>query len=55
MAAEGLVSLRVEGGSGAMAELNTETDFVARTEAFQTAAAAFARLALRCAAIIARC
>ena len=46
VAAEGLVSLRVEGGSGAMAELNTETDFVARTEAFQTAAAAFARLAL---------
>ena len=46
VAAEGLVSLRVEGGSGAIAELNTETDFVARTEAFQTAAAAFARLAL---------
>ena len=46
VAAEGLVSLRVEGGRGAMAELNTETDFVARTEAFQTAAAAFARLAL---------
>ena len=46
VAAEGLVSLRVEGGSGAIAELNTETDFVARTEAFQTAAAAFASLAL---------
>ena len=46
VAAEGLVSQRVEGGSGAMAELNTETDFVARTEAFRTAAGAFARLAL---------
>jgi len=46
VAAEGLVSLTVEGGNGAIAELNTETDFVARTEAFQTAAAAFARLAL---------
>ena len=46
VAAEGLVSLMVEGGSGAIAELNTETDFVARTEAFQTAAAAFASLAL---------
>jgi elongation factor Ts len=46
VAAEGLVGLMVEGGKGAIAELNTETDFVARTEAFQTAAAAFARLAL---------
>ena len=46
VAAEGLVGLMVKGGNGAIAELNTETDFVARTEAFQTAAAAFARLAL---------
>jgi elongation factor Ts len=47
VAAEGLVSLVVEGGNGAIAELNTETDFVARTEAFQAAAAALASVALR--------
>jgi elongation factor Ts len=46
VAAEGLVSLIVQDGNGALAELNTETDFVARTEAFQAAAAAFASLAL---------
>jgi elongation factor Ts len=46
VAAEGLVSLMVEDANGAIAELNTETDFVARTEAFQTAAAAVASLAL---------
>lgn len=46
VAAEGLVSLVVQGHEGALVELNTETDFVARTEAFQSAAAAFVRLAL---------
>jgi elongation factor Ts len=46
VAAEGLVGLLVEGTSGAIAELNTETDFVARTQAFQNAAAAFASIAL---------
>jgi len=46
VAAEGLVGLIVEGTRGAIAELNTETDFVARTEAFQNAVAAFARIAL---------
>jgi elongation factor Ts len=46
VAAEGLVGLVVEGTRGAIVELNTETDFVARTPAFQNAAAAFARLAL---------
>jgi len=44
--AEGLVSLVVEGTEGAIVELNTETDFVARTQAFQHAAAAFASIAL---------
>ena len=44
--AEGLVGLVVEGTRGAIVELNTETDFVARTEAFRTAAAAFARIAI---------
>ena len=46
VAAEGLVGVRVEGTRGAIAELNTETDFVARTQAFQNAAAAFASIAL---------
>jgi elongation factor Ts len=46
VAAEGLVGLLVEGTRGAIAELNTETDFVARTQAFQNAAAAFASIAL---------
>jgi elongation factor Ts len=47
VAAEGLVGLAVEGTRGAIAELNAETDFVARTPAFQDAAAAFASIALR--------
>ena len=46
VAAEGLVGLVVEGTRGAIAELNTETDFVARNDAFRSAAAAFARIAL---------
>ena len=46
VAAEGLVGLVAEGTRGAIVELNTETDFVARTPAFQKAAAAFARIAL---------
>jgi elongation factor Ts len=47
VAAEGLVGVVVEGTMGAIAELNTETDFVARTDAFQQTAAAIARIALR--------
>ena len=35
------------GATGAIVELNTETDFVARTEGFRNAAAAFAGIALR--------
>ena len=46
VAAEGLVGLVVEGAIGAIVELNTETDFVARTEGFRSAAAAFASIAL---------
>jgi elongation factor Ts len=46
VAAEGLVGLIVDGTRGAVAELNTETDFVARTPAFRNAAAAFASIAL---------
>lgn len=46
VAAEGLVGLAVEGTSGALVELNAETDFVARNPAFQQAATAFAAIAL---------
>jgi len=35
VAAEGLVGVFVEGGRGAVAEVNSETDFVARNETFQ--------------------
>lgn len=47
-AAEGLVAVAVSasGTVGVAAELNSETDFVARNEGFQKAAAAFARAAL---------
>jgi len=46
VAAEGLVGVVVKGGEAAIAELNTETDFAARTQAFQNAASAFAGIAL---------
>jgi elongation factor Ts len=46
VAAEGLVGLLVEGTHGAIVELNTETDFVARTAGFQDAVTSFARVAL---------
>jgi elongation factor Ts len=45
-ATEGLVGLVVEGSRGAVVELNAETDFVARSEAFRDATAVFARIAL---------
>jgi elongation factor Ts len=46
VAAEGLVGLVVQGLAGALVELNTETDFVAHTEAFRDAASAVAGIAL---------
>lgn len=46
VAAEGLVGLVVHGLSGAVVELNCETDFVARTPAFQDAVTGFAAVAL---------
>lgn len=46
VAAEGLVALVVEESRGAIVELNTETEFVARTEAFRHVAASLARIAL---------
>ena len=36
VAAEGLIGLQVSGTEGALVEVNSETDFVARNEAFQT-------------------
>ena len=47
VAAEGLVALAVESGRGALVEVNSETDFVARNEVFQSFAATVARLALK--------
>lgn len=46
VAAEGLVGVAVEGTSGAVVELNSETDFVARNEAFQKLVADVAKLAV---------
>jgi len=45
-AAEGLVAVASGGVSGAVIELNAETDFVARNETFQAAALAVAAIAL---------
>ena len=46
VASEGLVAFCVEGTSGAVIELNAETDFVARNTEFQEFASTLARLAL---------
>ena len=46
VAAEGLIGVVAEGNRGAMVEVNSETDFVARNEQFQGFVAAAARLAL---------
>jgi elongation factor Ts len=46
VAAEGLVGVVAEGNRGAVVEVNSETDFVARNEAFQDFAATAAKLAL---------
>ena len=45
-AAEGVVGVMVAGFGGAIVELNAETDFVARNEAFQKAAASLTKIAL---------
>jgi len=47
VAAEGVVAVAVEGTKGAIIELNSETDFVAKNEKFQTLARATAELAVR--------
>jgi elongation factor Ts len=45
-AAEGLVGVAVGANAGAVVELNSETDFVARNETFQAAAKEIAQIAL---------
>src|ERR1700675_2568217 len=45
-AAEGLIGLAAEGTRGALVEVNTETDFVARNEQFQAFVRDVTRLAL---------
>ncbi len=47
LTSEGLIGVYVEGRRGAMVEVNSETDFVARNETFQELVRAIAALALR--------
>src|ERR1700731_1844716 len=47
VAAEGLVGAAVEGRTGALVEVNSETDFVARNDKFQAFVAAASKLALK--------
>lgn len=47
VASEGLVGIAVEGNAGALVEVNAETDFVARNEAFQKFVETVAKLALK--------
>jgi elongation factor Ts len=46
VAAEGLVGVATRGTTGALVEVNSETDFVARNEKFQAMVAEIAKLAL---------
>src|SRR5579885_159435 len=46
-AAEGLVGVAVEGNRGAVVEINSETDFVAKNEIFQDFVRNVAKLALQ--------
>ncbi len=46
-AAEGLVAMAVDGNSGALVEVNSETDFVARNEQFQSFVKDVAEVALK--------
>ena len=47
IASQGLVALKVNGKKGAVVEVNSETDFVARNELFQTFVASVADIALQ--------
>jgi elongation factor Ts len=46
-AADGLIGMAVEGGTGALVEVNAETDFVARNDQFQEFVTRLAELALK--------
>jgi elongation factor Ts len=46
LAAEGLVGIAIEGTRGAIVEVNSETDFVARNEQFQSVVGNIAKLAV---------
>ena len=46
-AADGLIGVAAEGGKGAVVEVNSETDFVARNEQFQAMVREIAQLALK--------
>lgn len=46
VASEGLVGIATDGGRGAVVEINSETDFVARNDAFQDLVGTVAELAL---------
>src|SRR5215467_4360677 len=46
VAAEGLIGVATRGGVGAVVEVNSETDFVARNQAFQAFVRAISELAL---------
>ncbi len=46
VAAEGLVAVALDGTTGALVEVNSETDFVARNDGFQAAVAEVSKLAL---------
>ncbi|WP_421759917.1 translation elongation factor Ts [Devosia sp.] len=46
VAAEGLVGINIEGTKGSIAEVNSETDFVARNDQFQSIVGNVAKLAL---------
>ncbi|MBT3306048.1 MAG: elongation factor Ts [Alphaproteobacteria bacterium] len=47
VASEGLVGIAINGNTGALVEVNSETDFVARNEAFQAFVSTTAELALQ--------
>jgi elongation factor Ts len=47
LAADGLIGLAAEGGKGALVEVNSETDFVARNDLFQGLVKMIASVALR--------
>jgi elongation factor Ts len=54
VAAEGLIGLSVEGSSGAVVEVNSETDFVARNDKFQAMVREIAQLAVKAAGSVDR-